>query len=132
MKQILMLVVLAMLSLSSANAQENPSYAYIGIEPEIVTNYLGTNAVKLGYVRVMIEIMVSDVEQLELVEHHMPLIRSTAIEIFGRQPEEKVKSLTGREDIRRAVLMAMQDHMKKETGAPVIKNIIFTKYLHQS
>ena len=80
----------------------------------------------------MIEVMVSDVDQLELVEHHMPLLRSTAIEIFGRQPEEKVKSLTGREDIRRAILAAFQDSMSKETGAPVIKEIIFTKYLHQS
>ena len=134
MKQFLRLIVLlGMLApFSNASAQDQPSYAYIGIEPEIVTNYLGANAVKLGYVRVMIEVMVGDVDQLELVEHHMPLLRSTAIEIFGRQPEEKVKSLTGREDIRRAILAAFQDSMSKETGAPVIKEIIFTKYLHQS
>ena len=134
MKQFVLLVMLLGTGLFAAPtlAQDKPSYAYIGIEPEIVTNYLGTNAIKLGYVRVMIEVMVSDVDQLELVEHHMPLLRSTAIEIFGRQPEEKVKSLTGREDIRRAILAAFQDSMSKETGAPVIKEIIFTKYLHQS
>ena len=133
MKQFLRLIVLLGMRapFSNASAQDQPSYAYIGIEPEIVTNYLGPNATKLGYVRVMIEIMVSDVDQLELVEHHMPLLRATAIEIFGRQPEEKVKSLTGREDIRRAVLAALQDHMLQETGAKVIKDIIFTKYLHQ-
>lgn len=133
MKQILLLVLLIGSGLfsSASYAQNAPSYAYIGIEPEIVTNYLGPNATKLGYVRVMIEIMVEDVDQLELVEHHMPLIRSTAIEIFGRQPQEKVKSLTGREDIRRAILAAMQDLMLQETGGKVIKDIIFTKYLHQ-
>lgn len=133
MKPFLRLVVLLglLLPFSHASAQQQSSYAYIGIEPEIVTNYLGSNATKLGYVRVMIEIMVSDVDQLELVEHHMPLLRATAIEIFGRQPEEKVKSLTGREDIRRAILAALQDHMLQETGGKVIKDIIFTKYLHQ-
>ncbi|WP_370165362.1 flagellar basal body-associated FliL family protein, partial [Marisediminitalea sp.] len=96
MKQFVLLVMLLGTGLFAAPtlAQDKPSYAYIGIEPEIVTNYLGANAVKLGYVRVMIEVMVGDVDQLELVEHHMPLLRSTAIEIFGRQPEEKVKSLT--------------------------------------
>ncbi len=134
MKQLLLLALLlsASLQLSSATAQEQTSYAYIGIEPEIVTNYLGQSATRLGYVRVMVELMVSDVDQLELVEHHMPLLRSTAIEIFGQQPEEKVKSLTGREDIRRAILAALQDHMQKETGAKVIKNVIFTKYLHNA
>lgn len=58
--------------------------------------------------------MIYDVDQLEIAEHHMPLLRATAIDIFGRQPEEKVKSLTGREDIRRAILKALQDHMKKK------------------
>jgi len=72
-----------------------------------------------------------DVSQLEIAEHHMPLLRATAIEIFGQQPSEKVKSLTGREDIRRAILKALQDHMKQETGGEVIKNVIFTKYLYQ-
>ena len=133
MKQFLCLVVLlgTLFPFSNASSQEQPSYAYIGIEPEIVTNYLGPNATKLGYVRIQIEIMVSNVDQLELVEHHMPLLRSSAIEILGRQPEEKVKSLTGREDIRRAILAALQDHMLQETGAKVIKDILFTKYLHQ-
>ncbi|MDC8831847.1 flagellar basal body-associated protein FliL [Alteromonas gilva] len=134
MKHLLLLALLLGASFcpSSATAQEQTSYAYIGIEPEIVTNYLGQSATRLGYVRVMVELMVEDVDQLELVEHHMPLLRSTAIEIFGQQPEEKVKSLTGREDIRRAILAALQDHMQKETGAKVIKNVIFTKYLHNA
>jgi flagellar FliL protein len=116
---------------NSAMAQGKANYAYLGLEPEIVTNYISDSANKLGYVRVQVELMINDVNQLEIAEHHMPLLRSTAIEIFGQQPEEKVKSLTGREDIRRAILKALQDHMKQETGGEVIKNVIFTKYLYQ-
>jgi len=112
-------------------AQEKANFAYLGLEPDIVTNYIGESSRKLGYVRVTVELMIYDVDQLEIAEHHMPLLRATAIDIFGRQPEEKVKSLTGREDIRRAILKALQDHMKKETGGEVIKNVIFTKYLYQ-
>lgn len=37
-------------------------YVYIGIEFEIVINYLGVNVVKFGYVWVMIEVMVGDVD----------------------------------------------------------------------
>mgnify|MGYP000536533028 FL=1 len=117
--------------LSPSLAQDKATYAYLGLEPDIVTNYVGQSARKLGYVRVTVELMINDVDNLEVAEHHMPLLRATAIEIFGRQPEEKVKSLTGREDIRRAILKALQDHMRQETGGEVVKNVIFTKYLYQ-
>ncbi len=116
---------------ANAYAKGKANYAYLGLEPDIVTNYVGTTARKLGYVRVTVELMINDVELLEIAEHHMPLMRATAIEIFGRQPEEKVKSLTGREDIRRAILTALQDHMKQETGGEVVRDVIFTKYLYQ-
>lgn len=113
----------------SASAQTN--FAYYGLEPDIVTNYLGSSARKLGFVRVTIELMLEDPDDLEAAEHHSPLLRATIIDIIGRQPEDKVKSLTGREDIRRTCLEKLQELMKRETGSPMIKNVIFTKYLYQ-
>lgn len=107
------------------------TYAYVGLEPDIVTNYAGDNSKKLGYVRVTIEMMVADPSKIVSIEHHMPLLRATAIEVFGAQPENKIRSLTGREDIRRLVLQKFRDIMKHETGEDVIENIIFTKYLRQ-
>ncbi|GEA13590.1 flagellar basal body-associated protein FliL [Alteromonas sp. KUL49] len=129
----MLFAVLVGLGLSTkAGAQTNTDFAYLALEPDIVTNYVGDTSRKLGYVRVTIELMINSVDNLEVAEHHMPLLRSTTIEIFGSQPEEKVKSLTGREDIRRAILKALQAHMKQETGGEVIKEVIFTKYLYQS
>lgn len=127
---IVLLLTCFWVSPSFAQAQQR-NYAYLGLEPDIVTNYVGQNARTLGYVRVTVELMITDVSQLEIAEHHMPLLRATTIEIFGRQPEEKVKSLTGREDIRRAILKSLQELMIKETGANIIKDVIFTKYLYQ-
>ncbi len=108
-----------------------PTFAYVGLEPDIVTNYAGDNSKKLGYVRVTIEMMVADPSKIIDIEHHMPLLRATAIEVLGAQPEDKIRSLTGREDIRRMVLQKFKDIMKRETGEDVIENIIFTKYLRQ-
>jgi flagellar FliL protein len=119
------------LGCNSALAQDKANYAYLGLEPEIVTNYISDSAKKLGYVRVSVELMIHVVNQLEIAEHHMPRLRSSAIDSFGQQPADKVKSLTGREDIRRANLKALQEHMQQETGGEVIKNVIFTKYLYQ-
>lgn len=117
---------------SVVNAQEvvRKSYAYFSLEPEIVTNYLGSSARKLGFVRVSIELMLEDSDFLEAAEHHSPLIRAATIEVFGSQPAEKVKSLTGREDIRRNCLDKIKELMLRETGSEMVKDVIFTKYLY--
>ena len=36
---------------------------------------------------------------LPLIEHHDPIIQDTIVKIFGKEPADKVKSLTGREEI---------------------------------
>jgi flagellar FliL protein len=129
----LLVSLLTLLSYHSVvNGQEvvRKSYAYFSLEPEIVTNYLGSSARKLGFVRVSIELMLEDPDFLEAAEHHSPLMRAATIEVFGSQPEEKVKSLTGREDIRRSCLEKLQELMLKETGSKMIKDVIFTKYLY--
>ncbi|WP_264370930.1 flagellar basal body-associated protein FliL [Paraglaciecola arctica] len=119
---------------SVVNGQEvakiQKNYAYFSLEPEIVTNYLGTSARKLGFVRVSIELMLEDADFLEAAEHHSPLIRAAVIEVFGSQPAEKVKSLTGREDIRRSCLEKIKELMLRETGSEMVKDVIFTKYLY--
>jgi len=67
------LVLLSTL-LSPSFAQEAPSkqFAYFGLEPDIVTNYLGNSNRKLGYVRITIELMLEDVNDLEKADHHSP------------------------------------------------------------
>ena len=112
-----------------AYAQAN--FAYFGLEPDIVTNYLGNSSRSLGYVRVTVELMLEDADYLEAAQHHSPLLRATVIDIFGRQPEEKVKSLTGREEIRKSSLEKLRALLKKETGNEMIKDVIFTKYPYQ-
>lgn len=125
-------VVAVLLTCFSLNVNaQTKTYAYMGLEPDIVTNYLSGNARTLGFVRVTVELMLDDVDNLEVAEHHMPLLRAIVIEVFGRQPEDKVKSLTGREDIRRTILQLLRERLEQETGNPVISDVIFTKYLYQ-
>ncbi|MFT6778296.1 MAG: flagellar FliL protein [Paraglaciecola sp.] len=106
------------------------NYAYFSLEPDIVTNYLSSSAKKLGFVRVTIELMLEDADFLEAAEHHSPLLRAATLEVFGSQTAEKVKSLTGREDIKRSCLERLQALMLKETGSEMVKEVIFTKYLY--
>ncbi|TDF36468.1 flagellar basal body-associated protein FliL [Alteromonadaceae bacterium M269] len=124
----ILLILMVTLPVPYASAQD---FAYYGLEPDIVTNYLSPGSKKLGYVRVTVELLLENADDIDVAEHHSPLLRSTTIEIFGRQTAEKVKSLTGREDIRRTCLETLRELMKKEAGTEMIKDVIFTKYLYQ-
>jgi flagellar FliL protein len=112
MNKLFKIIALMMLALPISQASAQQAVAYYGLEPDIVTNYLSTGAKNLGYVRITVELLLEDVDDIEIAEHHSPLLRSTAIEIFGRQPEDKIKSLTGREDIRRMCLETLRALMK--------------------
>jgi len=132
--QLALILIAAMLSTNSAFAQEEetgPMFAYIALDPDIITNYAGDNSKKLGYLRLTIEIMLDNPEYIADIEHHMPLLRATAIEVIGWQSEQTVKSLTGREDMRRSILKNFRDILLRETGNEIIRDIIFTKYLRQ-
>jgi len=103
-------------------------YAYYGFEPQIVTNYIATKK-KMGYVRLTVELMIADADNLEVVEHHSPLLRDAIIDILGQQQEAKIKSIKGRAEIRKLCEEKVKSLLKKETGQVLIKKLLFTKWL---
>ncbi|MDO6619665.1 MULTISPECIES: flagellar basal body-associated protein FliL [unclassified Shewanella] len=113
----------------SADDKATGNFAYYGFEPDIVTNYI-SNRKKLGFVKISVELMVKDPKQLQQIEHHDPLLRAAIVEVLGNQPEDKVKSLTGREDIRRACFETVNRLLEAETGEQSVVNLLFTKYLY--
>lgn len=102
-------------------------YAYFGFEPDIVTNYVAVKK-KMGYVRLTVELMVEG-ENLDIVEHHSPLLRDAIISIIGKQPEAKVKSIKGRSEIQLLCEEQVKELLTKETGKPLIKKLLFTQWL---
>jgi flagellar FliL protein len=117
------------LNVHAADEQALEDYAYYGFEPDIVTNYI-SNRKKLGFVKISVELMVKDPNDLMSLEHHDPLLRSAIVEILGNQSEEKVKSLSGREDIRRECYETVNRLMEQEVGRSIVVNLLFTKYLY--
>ncbi|OUR59482.1 flagellar basal body-associated protein FliL [Colwellia sp. 39_35_sub15_T18] len=108
-------------------ASKASDYAYFGFEPDIVTNYVAVKK-KMGYVRLTVELMVEG-DNLEIVEHHSPLLRDAIISIIGKQPEAKVKSVKGRSEIQLLCEEQVKELLTKETGKPLIKKLLFTQWL---
>ncbi|MEW5682507.1 MAG: flagellar basal body-associated FliL family protein [Pseudomonadota bacterium] len=131
MLKILPLCLLLLAALPT-QAQEQPKeVVYYGFDPDIVTNYISGNRRSLGYIRITVELMLEDKSFLPAIEHHEPLILDIIYGTISKQPEDKIKSLTGREEIRLALLDQLQQAMKREAGNPIIRDILFTKYLYQ-
>jgi flagellar FliL protein len=84
----------------------------------------------MGYVRVTIDLMLTDTSDIAVVEHHTPLLRDALVEILSKEPEEKIKSLTGREEIRAKCAEKLKSLLKEETGQEIIREVLFTKYLY--
>src|SRR5690606_22733356 len=112
MLKILPLCLLLLIALP-ATAQEQPKeVVYYGFDPDIVTNYISGNRRSLGYIRITVELMLEDKAFLPAIEHHEPLILDIIYGTISKQPEDKIKSLTGREEIRLALLDQLQQAMK--------------------
>lgn len=122
-------VLSVLVALSQTAKAEQKNIGYFGFEPDIITNY-ASNKRKIGFVRITAELMISDVANVGIVEHHSPLLRDAIIDVLIRQPEQKVKSMTGREEIRLKILDRLQELLEKETGQKIVQDILFTKYLY--
>ena len=111
----------------SSTAVKAADYAYYGFEPDIITNYVVVKK-KMGYVRLTVELMVEG-DNLDIVEHHSPLLRDAIITIIGQQPEGKIKSIKGRSEIQLMCEEKVKELLKKETGDILIKKLLFTQWL---
>ncbi|EOC1767175.1 flagellar basal body-associated protein FliL [Vibrio fluvialis] len=128
--QTMLAVSLLIPFVAGASEEEAPKLAYFTLEPDLTTNFY-TKGKKLGYIQVRIDIMVANSVDLPLVERHQPLIRDAVVELLGKQTEYTIKSLAGREDLRKTLVEQLNNILLPETGRPLIADLLFTKYIYQ-
>ncbi|MDN3680192.1 flagellar basal body-associated protein FliL [Vibrio tapetis subsp. quintayensis] len=128
----ILLVFIAFISFPSMAEEEatGPKFAYYTLQPDLTTNF-HTSGKKLGYLQVRIDIMVNDTTFVPLLEQHNPLIRDAVVDMLGRQTEDVVKSLSGREELRKKMIDQLNEILLAETGKTLIADLLFTKYLYQ-
>jgi len=136
-KQYVVLMFLALSSTFSIIAQADeeiqntgPTFAYYTLAPDLTTN-IYTKGKKLGYLQVRIDLMVADSSYVLELEKHAPLIRDTVVEYIGQLTEQQVKTLAGREELRKQLVDSLNSLLVVETGKRLIADLLFTKYLYQ-
>lgn len=103
---------------------------YIPLEPAFVTNYGGPG--RLKYVKVDMTLMVDNLSASTAVQQHLPLIRNAVVLNLARQNENNVVTPTGQERIRQQVLQVLQETLQRETGQPVVNEVLFTNFIYQN
>lgn len=122
--------VLASAGGGEGEAAKPAGIGYYAMDPEFVTNYQ-TEGPALGYVRVKVELMVDNAADIALLKQHDPLLRDAITAILGAQVKDQVRSVAGREEIRKACKKEVEKLLYRETGREVIRDLIFTIYLYQ-
>ncbi|MGL5652873.1 MAG: flagellar basal body-associated FliL family protein, partial [Vibrio sp.] len=82
-------------------------------------------------IQVRIDIMVANAADLPIIDRHQPLIRDAVVELLGKQTEDTIKSLAGREDLRKSLVGRLNNILLPEVGRTIIADLLFTKYIYQ-
>lgn len=104
--------------------------SYVDLEPAFTLNY--GDPKRTRYIQASLTLRVRDSAAALDVTAHSDAIRHIIIMLFSRQPEEKIKSSAGRDDILDQALRELQDLMLKETGRTLIDRVLFTAFVLQS
>ncbi len=135
MKYLSILLLAFSFSWSTAHAQEEeeapavaaPS-AYVSLVPALVGNY-GAGE-KLKYYKADIALRVK-ADNVAKVEYHEPLIRDQLIQLFAQQTDENMGSNEGKEAMRQAALLQVQNTLKEEEGEILVDDLLFNNLIVQ-
>jgi len=129
-------IVLLALSLSwtvnaqaaSAPAEPISPTSYVSLVPAIVGNY-GAGS-KLKYYKADIALRVKT-ENVDKVQYHEPLIRDQLIQLFAQQTDTDMNESDGKEAVRKAALLQVQQVLSQEEGETLVEDLLFNNLVVQ-
>ncbi len=123
-------VLLLLLSTHGLALAAGNEAQYIDLKPAFVTNY--GSSPKLQYLKVEISVRVETLDDVALVERHLPYLRNNLVLLLSQQLDEDVSSAQGRQQLRSAALEEVQKVMQDEEGSTVISDVLFNNFIVQS
>ncbi|MGL4734920.1 MAG: flagellar basal body-associated FliL family protein [Enterovibrio sp.] len=110
--------------------EQQAAALYFTLEPAITTNY-ETKGSKLGFINVRVDLVAETQTQIKSIEYHQALIRDIIVETLSQQNAARIRSVSGREEIRKLCLERVQKALFVETNELTLIDLLFTHYLYQ-
>ncbi|WP_369600057.1 flagellar basal body-associated FliL family protein [Hahella sp. SMD15-11] len=127
-----LLALSLMLAAASTRAAEAPDdlLQYIDLKPSFVLNVQSPGG-KMRFAKVDASVKVLTRSAAALVEQHMPYIRNIMVMLLTATPADQLRSVEGREAVRKEALKRVQAFFKKEENRPVVDDLLFTSFVVQ-
>jgi len=129
MKKLLICIFLLIAIFDSSNSRANEKLPYFIIEPDIIT-IIPNSTDELKYIRITAQLSFREEKYKSIIKYHEPSLKGAIIDVLRKQPLDRIRSLTGREEIRLDCLNELQRILIIESSQAIISDLLFTKYLY--
>ena len=103
--------------------------AYVNIAQPFIFNVTGDRRDRL--VQIKAQLMVRGSENEQLARYHSPLIESSLLSTFASATVERLRSPTGRVELRDRASDDIKAALNAAVGKPVIEKVLFTDFVIQ-
>lgn len=102
---------------------------YIQLSPSFVANY--GQSPRLRFLKAEVSLRVRGQDRIDMVNHHMPLIRHTLVMVFSGVGDNDLRTTAQREAVRQQALKAVQTALLAEENDAVAEDLLFTSFVVQ-
>ncbi|MEM1435447.1 MAG: flagellar basal body-associated FliL family protein [Pseudomonadota bacterium] len=102
---------------------------YHQMRPAFIVNYVTTN--KPRYLQAEIAVMSRAPATIEAVVDHMPLVRSTVLEVLNSAEFESLRTHQGKESLLEDLGLALNERLAEEFGQGRIESVLFSNFVLQ-
>ncbi|MCX4028919.1 flagellar basal body-associated FliL family protein [Endozoicomonas sp. SM1973] len=103
--------------------------AYQSLDPPFVIDFNVSG--RQRFLQVNLTVMGRDLEALEGLKKHMPLIRNNLVLLIGGFEYHSLQTEEGKEKLRESLTKSIQAVLEKEIGKPGIEQVLFTNFVMQ-
>lgn len=102
---------------------------YIELKPAFTSNFYVNGRARL--LQLHVSLVVRNDATEEAITLHLPLIRHNLLDLISRRDFSELRTAEGREDLRAALLVSVQQTVELETGNVGVEDVLFTHFVMQ-
>ncbi|WP_137169279.1 flagellar basal body-associated protein FliL [Marinomonas sp. FW-1] len=114
---------------STEEALANEPSTYLALDPAFTVDFMVDG--RQRYVQLNMSVKSKNVEQINALTLHMPLIRNSLVLLFSSQSFDELQTAEGKMALKNAALDAINGILEQETGQGGIDAVLFTNFVMQ-